>query len=28
MGTSLPEFMTGIVAARKKEIDIALGNII
>ena len=28
MGTSLPELMTSIVAARKNEVDMALGNVI
>ena len=28
MGTSLPELVTSIVAARKKEVDMALGNVI
>ncbi len=28
MGTSLPELVTSIIAAKKKEVDIALGNII
>ncbi|MBN2880569.1 calcium/sodium antiporter [Candidatus Woesearchaeota archaeon] len=28
IGTSLPELITSIIAARKKEIDIAVGNII
>ena len=28
MGTSLPELMTSIVAARKNEADMALGNVI
>ena len=28
MGTSLPELVTSVVAARKKEVDMALGNVI
>lgn len=28
LGTSLPELVTSIVAARKRETDIALGNVI
>lgn len=28
LGTSLPELVTSIVAARKKEVDMALGNVI
>lgn len=28
MGTSLPELVTSIVAARKDEVDMALGNVI
>ena len=28
MGTSLPELVTSIVAARKNEVDMALGNVI
>lgn len=28
MGTSLPEFVTSIVAARKNEVDMAVGNVI
>lgn len=28
MGTSLPELATSVVAARKKEVDMALGNVI
>ena len=28
MGTSLPEFVTSVVAARKNEVDMALGNVI
>lgn len=28
MGTSLPELVTSLVAARKKEVDMALGNVI
>jgi len=28
MGTSLPELVTSIVAAKKKEVDMALGNVI
>lgn len=28
VGTSLPELVTSIVAARKKELDMALGNVI
>ena len=28
LGTSLPELVTSIVAARKNEIDMALGNVI
>ncbi|MGN0488690.1 MAG: calcium/sodium antiporter [Ruminococcus sp.] len=28
LGTSLPELVTSIIAARKKEVDMALGNII
>ena len=28
MGTSLPELVTSIVAARKKEVDMAVGNVI
>ena len=28
LGTSLPELMTSIVAARKNEVDMALGNVI
>ena len=28
MGTSLPEFVTSIVAAKKNEVDMALGNVI
>ena len=28
MGTSLPELLTSIVAARKNEVDMALGNVI
>lgn len=28
IGTSLPELVTSVVAARKKESDIALGNVI
>lgn len=28
IGTSLPEFVTSVVAARKKEVDMALGNAI
>lgn len=28
LGTSLPELVTSIVAARKKEIDMALGNVV
>ena len=28
MGTSLPEFVTSVVAARKNEVDMAFGNVI
>lgn len=28
MGTSLPELVTSIVASRKDEVDMALGNVI
>lgn len=28
IGTSLPEFMTSVVAAKKGESDIAIGNIV
>ena len=28
MGTSLPELVTSIIAARKNEVDMALGNVI
>ncbi len=28
MGTSLPELVTSVVAARKKEVDMAIGNVI
>ena len=28
MGTSLPELVTSVVAARKNEVDMALGNVI
>ena len=28
LGTSLPELVTSIVAARKKEVDMAVGNVI
>ena len=28
MGTSLPEFMTSVIATRKGEIDIAVGNVV
>ena len=28
LGTSLPELVTSIVAARKNEVDMALGNVI
>ena len=28
IGTSLPEFVTSVVAARKGEVDLALGNVI
>ena len=28
LGTSLPELVTGIVAARKGEVDMAMGNVI
>ena len=28
MGTSLPELVTSVVAARKKELDMAVGNVV
>ena len=28
MGTSLPEFITSVIATRKGEIDIAVGNVV